>query len=225
METPPPPADAEAQAEQAHSAAEQALFIFLAISIVNGEPDEDSDLHVLRHVVIGLVKGILSASFGHTGSKQVGTFLPDPVTIANTVAPELLVQARDIRRAVQDPEHPVNRRQAAAALASSAYGRVADALAQVLSKPSTLLDRTRLKKVWLTRRDTKVRPLHRKLHGQSRLVKKDFWRWPATGQALGWPGDPRAPLDATAGCRCTCLLSWSPQVDIDKVVLPLPEEA
>lgn len=220
MEAPPPPSDAEQQAQQAHSAAEQAFLIFLAVSVVAGEPDEGSDLHILRGISVGLVKGILRASFGRSSGAVEG-MLPNPVVIANTVGPELLVQARDVRRAVQDKDTSFNRRNAASALASAAYGRVADVLAEYLSKPSTFLKRTRLKKVWITRRDARVRPLHRRLHGQSRLVKNDFWRWPATGERLGWPGDPRAPLNAIIGCRCVCLLTWSSETDVRKVVLPL----
>lgn len=221
VDAPPPPSDAEQQAEQTHSAAEQAFLIFLAVSVVTGEPSEEQDLHLLRGICLTLIRGIMRASFGPQGSADLASLLPDPAQLAHEVAPELLVAAREIRRAVQNPTDTTDRRSAASTLATLAYSRIAEALSRYLNKPSSLLKRNQLKKYWITRRDSRVRPLHRRLHGQSRGVKDDFWRWPDTGQVLGWPGDPRAPLSATAACRCFCLLTWSPKSDVDKVILPL----
>lgn len=56
-------------------------------------------------------------------------------------------------------------------------------------------------KVWISRGDNKVRLLHRQLHGEPVEIDEPFHTWP-TGQRLSFPGDPRAPLDATINCRC-----------------------
>ena len=90
------------------------------------------------------------------------------------------------------------RRQAANTLATR---HAAEAVIQI----GTEVDST-LRKVWISRGDSKVRPLHRKLHGQHAELNGDFWRWPASGRSLGFPGDPRAPLDQVINCRCILIL-------------------
>jgi hypothetical protein len=59
-----------------------------------------------------------------------------------------------------------------------------------------------LKKLWVSKQDDRVRPLHRRLEGQTRPLNDAFWRWPSTGQVLDYPGDRRAPLEQTVNCRC-----------------------
>jgi len=54
-------------------------------------------------------------------------------------------------------------------------------------------------KTWLTRKDDKVRDLHKLLHGKSVAVGEAF---NAGGVKLRFPGDPAAPANATIGCRC-----------------------
>jgi hypothetical protein len=61
-------------------------------------------------------------------------------------------------------------------------------------------------KVWISRGDAKVRLLHRQLHGKPVKIGDPFNKWP-TGQELGFPGDPRAPLDATINCRCLMFMA------------------
>lgn len=65
-------------------------------------------------------------------------------------------------------------------------------------------------KRWVSRHDDRVRPLHRQIDGESIEVGsgKDFWRWPETGQRLGFPGDPRAPLDTIINCRCKLIFHF-----------------
>lgn len=73
-------------------------------------------------------------------------------------------------------------------------------------------------KVWVSRGDTRVRPLHRRLHGKITEIGKPFHRWP-TGMSLGFPGDPSAPLDAIINCRC--LLAFTARkADIIDVMAP-----
>lgn len=59
--------------------------------------------------------------------------------------------------------------------------------------------------MWITRGDPKVRALHRDLHGRVRPPGTPFHTWP-DGQALNYPGDPTAPIDAWINCRCGLLL-------------------
>ncbi len=65
-----------------------------------------------------------------------------------------------------------------------------------------------VKKVWRTMRDEKVRPTHRRAHGQKRSTKKPFL---VGGYPMMYPGDLTAPVEETANCRC-----WV-EVDIQEV--------
>jgi hypothetical protein len=56
------------------------------------------------------------------------------------------------------------------------------------------------KKVWVSMDDSRVRPTHRALNGTSVPMDAAF-RSPS-GAKLRFPGDPRAPMDERAGCRC-----------------------
>jgi HK97 family phage portal protein len=54
-------------------------------------------------------------------------------------------------------------------------------------------------KTWVTRKDSDVRPEHKVLHGKT-LKLGDKYR--IGEDLLRFPGDPEAPISATAGCRC-----------------------
>lgn len=56
-----------------------------------------------------------------------------------------------------------------------------------------------VRKVWLSRRDAKVRTAHRTLHGKSVPLADEFR---VQGSALRFPGDPLAPPSLTMNCRC-----------------------
>lgn len=108
------------------------------------------------------------------------------------------------------PTQPVDRawaQQAARSLATQAAARaVEDAAAVVAPAAARAADDDTLgegwRKVWISRGDSRVRPLHRKLHGQPCDMDKAFWRWPIDGKQLRFPGDPLAPIGETANCRC-----------------------
>ncbi len=59
--------------------------------------------------------------------------------------------------------------------------------------------------MWISQGDPKVRTLHRRLHGRVRPAGTPFHTWP-DGESLSYPGDPKAPLDATINCRCALFL-------------------
>ena len=76
----------------------------------------------------------------------------------------------------------------------------------------------KLHRVWITRGDHRVRDSHRDLHGQSRAGTAPFKKFGS--QVLAFPGDPRAPLDETIGCRCVLAYSVGP---IGNAIGPFPE--
>lgn len=54
-------------------------------------------------------------------------------------------------------------------------------------------------KIWKSRHDDRVRPTHVELNGQSAPFNGHFI---VDGVPIRYPGDPKAPIDLTAGCRC-----------------------
>lgn len=144
---------------------------------------------------------------------------------------DLLEAVRRIRQSnasapPRDPGELSLPREGARTFATWAYGAVLDAVGESLPKPAWLATAAVLKKTWISQGDSRVRPLHRRLHGRTVTFGRPFWRWPVTGQELRFPGDPDAPLDAVLGCRCVCWLSWSKPKDlreaIENVQLPSP---
>jgi HK97 family phage portal protein len=80
--------------------------------------------------------------------------------------------------------------------------RIAEIEAQSAFNGGTYLaarDTGAIRKVWLTRRDDRVRPEHRILHGYTTDLDKPF---KAGGVELRYPGDPLAPANLSVGCRC-----------------------
>lgn len=63
-------------------------------------------------------------------------------------------------------------------------------------------------KRWLSQRDSRVRDTHQFSDGQERRLQKPF---NVGGFQLRFPGDPEAPVDETARCRCSML----PRENID----------
>lgn len=55
-------------------------------------------------------------------------------------------------------------------------------------------------KVWKTQRDNRVRDSHRTMQGQRRGLHEPFIT--GTGVRIAYPGDPTAPIEEWAACRC-----------------------
>lgn len=57
-----------------------------------------------------------------------------------------------------------------------------------------------LRKMWLSRRDQKVREHHIEADGQTRPISEPFI---VGGHRMQYPGDPDGPISEVANCRCT----------------------
>lgn len=55
-------------------------------------------------------------------------------------------------------------------------------------------------KVWKTQRDSRVRDSHRTMQGQRRDLREPFTT--GHGIRIAYPGDPTAPIEEWAQCRC-----------------------
>lgn len=101
-------------------------------------------------------------------------------------------------------------RAAANSLATQTFSSAMSTVAEKLDDPNTpMYSRNhRIKKVWISRDDDRVRGSHRKLHGRAHYLNTPFKSWGLTGQSLYFPGDARAPLDETINCRCFLWLTY-----------------
>lgn len=216
MRNPLPPSQRQAnEAQQARLAAEIAVLSLFVSSETGGGTGEDES-SALRSVEIASILAALSSAIVFTSfrsprdrSKSLLLVKPDHEKIVEDVLPSATDVFNDLLSSELDDE------QRAVVWATRAYSDTADAIADAVNRGdiqhvfsgSDLV----LKKVWISRSDRRVRPLHAKLHGRTIPTSEDFWRWPHTGQRLRWPGDKDAPLDSTIGCRCVSILTWSTQ--------------
>jgi hypothetical protein len=218
--TPPPPTQQQAdEAQQARYAAEVAVLALFLGARQSGseESSETSSLHSVRMatIIAILSAAIVVASFRdpRDRDRKLLEAGPDNDAITEEVLPEAEQVFRNLLSSELDDE------QRAIIWATWVYSQTADAIAEAVAGSSEgEFAGKKLKKVWISRSDGRVRELHRKLHGKTVSSSGDFWRWPATGQRLRWPGDPQAPLDATIGCRCVCLLTWASQDDVSSTI-------
>lgn len=105
-------------------------------------------------------------------------------------------------RIEEDEDTADARRSWTTSVGRTLSGRLASEASLALVKPVEEQLGTKLRKLWMSRADSRVRGSHRKLHGTTAALDKPFWRELGTGKVLGFPGDPRAPLEQTIGCRC-----------------------
>lgn len=238
---PPPPSDLEEQAGAVRHAAElAAVALFVSAAMDDDEPT-GADVAVVRSIFGNLVKGIATSALTSAGpapDRRRGELNSPLSTIVSTLAERLsaresseirylLDMVRRIRQSnrkapARDPGELSLAREAARNFATWAYGRALEAVAPAIMRPEWLSGTFSLKKTWITQHDTKVRPLHRRLHGKTVGWDKDFWRWPDNGMSLRFPGDPLAPLEATIGCRCLCWLSFSKADELVPMIRELP---
>lgn len=223
MRNPPPPSPQQAdEAQRARYVAEVAILaLFTATEVGGGEGDDDASMLQgvqIAAILTALSAAIVAASFRHPRARAQSflTANPDHEEISQAV----LSDAQKVFKELAESE--LVDEQKAVLWATWVYSKTADEIADAVNRgdvPHVFSDAgLELKKVWISRSDGRVRPLHAKLHGKTVPSSGDFWRWPHTGERLRWPGDMEAPLDATIGCRCVCLLSWASQDDVSSTI-------
>jgi len=229
VDSPPPPSQKAAdEAQQARHKAETAILgLFTAVKLGEGnsEGDDFSVLHEIKIAAIltALSVAVIFTSFRHPRdrAKSLLAEKPDHEKISESVLTDAQRVFKDLSASDLTDE------QKAVLWATWAYSRTADEIAEAINSGAIsheFADHGRkLKKVWISRSDGRVRPLHSKLHGRIVPTADDFWRWPHTGERLRWPGDRDAPAEATIGCRCVCLLSWSDQESVSKTIRKIVE--
>lgn len=209
-------ADDEEVEEQRDSMAEEALvMLFIAAVLMTDDDDPALEASVRswltrwgRRIAALYLAGVLARA----GQDATDTVVnPDDFEASDSVVGWVLSLVKRLRKAVREGMEPdadgrsITPEEAAHATANAAHGRLTEDVAA--TGMFDLPNGESIQKMWMSRLDNRVRPLHMRLTWQSRKLGEDFWRWPETGQVLAFPGDPRAPLDATANCRCFLILS------------------
>jgi len=222
------PLASEEEVEQARDTlAEEALVAFFAVQmLMDGDEGDGADLTMAieqwatrgaRRLwnLYAAGAAALGATFEQAGQELRTTFAPQDFTPSRATMTELTRAVKAMRRTLRSDQRAVQRGEAlgphltpevaANAAANEAHGLLSMDMAEALGDDA--MPGLKIMKTWTSRQDNRVRPLHVRLHGRTKPLGSDFWRWPQTGQVLAFPGDARAPLDAIAGCRCFLLLS------------------
>lgn len=226
MQTPPPPTQQQAEkAQQARHTAELAVagMFVSSDSGGGGGSNESSSLQMVK--ILGILSVLaaraISNSFESRGrDKSLLDVRPDAEAVAEAVLRDAHANFMSLKHSDLPEE------QKATLWATWAHSEVSNAIAEAvddnfLARPE--YQNKSLRKVWISRSDARVRPLHARLHGKVVATSDDFWRWPETGQRLRWPGDKSAPLEAVIGCRCIALLTWADQESVSRTIRKIVE--
>lgn len=225
------PTEAELEQEAARQKVDDQAEVVasLALAAALGGGDGGSSMLLawpaeLEKAVASLAKLVgLAAVVSLLRPTAGGSIAPDQVAaveeIQDSVAPivrrvveqDVVGAARQRQLAVRSGSKPPPDAETAARWAKmigrTAATRAAAEAAIEMAEPIQRLLETELRKLWVSRGDSRVRPLHRRLHGKTEKVGDPFWRELGTGAMLRYPGDPRAPIGQTANCRCALFLA------------------
>jgi hypothetical protein len=228
VQNPPPPSQQQAEeAQQARHSAEIAIrSLFTSHRGLGGAGQNETSS--IDGVKIALILATLSnaiTNISFRNPQNSGESLLRGSVPHDDVSKLLLSEAQITFDRLAASDFPND--QAAVLWSTWAYSRTADELARIINGGGVEHEFSEsgrvLRKVWISRSDRRVRQLHARLHGKTIPTTEDFWRWPHTNQRLRWPGDVEAPLDATAGCRCVCLLTWADQDGVSNTIRKIVE--
>lgn len=131
--------------------------------------------------------------------------------VRKIVEQDIVGPARQRQIAVQTSRDPAPSQETvkrwAEMIGRTAATRAAAEVAITMAEPIQDLLEMELRKMWVSRGDSRVRPLHRKLHAKTKKMGEPFWQELGTGRELRYPGDPRAPIGQVANCRCALFLA------------------
>jgi len=238
----PPPDEAQSRLEK-----RMAELAMLALVMAQNGEDDETDTRVLMRTARTVARLSVYAAIAYAtrdrGVKgQVDDVLARSTTDKKAIDDWVEQKTKDIADTVRGlaheaaqrmkpapgeseksgPEQNQERRDWVRSAADTLSTRTAgEAVLQLAGPLQTQLGQD-LKKVWISRGDNRVRELHRKLHGKTADLDKPFWRELGTGKQLGFPGDPRAPLDQTINCRCHLFLVRADQAPKAEEVLHIP---
>lgn len=235
------PQEDAAQAEQTRDRLEQAAIALFATYVVSQQMQGEEDGAELPRVDILRIRRLISETVGwylRELSRISGIDnqeLERDDVIVELLLPDVIKQVKSLREWVKnspprDPSELSLQRNAARALATTVFNSIGHTVTTNVRRAGPPFSEkvepayAPLRKIWITRKDSRVRKLHRKLHGTAKDMDADFFRWPATGQRLRFPGDPMAPLDATINCRCVLVMSAMDLKDVKAAFPPLPPE-
>lgn len=210
---PATPEQEQAVEDEGISAEEAALVLFVVVALHDSDEEEDRKLAKFTLRTFRRLFKVYGWLFSDGSITQVSAKdIPDATKKA------LKKSVKALKKSIG--EESITPEQAASFLGRQAFGLLTIDLATLIdSSDSSDLSsdssgssksnssKSRFTKTWVTRGDSRVRSLHVKLNGKTKKIDQDFWRWPTTGQTISYPGDPKAPIEATANCRCFLILN------------------
>jgi hypothetical protein len=98
---------------------------------------------------------------------------------------------------------PAERRAWARSVGTTLAARAASAAAIALAPAVSAHLDSIMRKLWVTRGDSRVRESHRLLHARTADIDSPFQ---APGVTMMYPGDPAAPIEEWINCRCGLML-------------------
>jgi hypothetical protein len=234
------PADAERAAQSRQELEQQAAVLYAAALArargAGGGKAVDAAASALATAAkLGAIGLIVAGISHHERAKQLAEDrlgIDEPPTPGDARALRLDAEAwaRDVVK--EERGTPLKDRPAAVASGDRAAELRARTIATRVAAERALatsehliselgLGKGALRSAWVSHGDTRVRELHRKLHGRTRRLGEPFYAWTGTGQKLRYPGDPEAPLDATMGCRCSLWFAWGAEAAaVERALMP-----
>jgi hypothetical protein len=191
---------------------ELAIKLGVAAAIVHGIRKHRKASRLAQAQLEAAITPSASSANAEAMAQEARTWAEDAVKIERAAPSN---EADDARRK-SDGAAELRARTVATREAAQRASAAADGLGEDMG-----IGKGALQKVWVSRGDSKVRELHRKLHGRVRPTGEPFYSWLATDQQLRFPGDPDAPLDATMGCRCVLWFAWGAEAGaVEKALTP-----
>lgn len=157
---------------------------------------------VLAPVLVGYLTRTTEDIFRATGQPLTPEVRKRVARVVQTVIDDSAAVASQVAAA-----HVADVRGAEPGQAAEAARTAAEGLARAVVVPGresarfqVATDLGAIYKVWRTRRDNRVRVTHGGLEGNRVPLNNSFVTF--EGDELRFPGDPLAPIRATANCRC-----------------------
>lgn len=114
---------------------------------------------------------------------------------------------RSTMRAALSEQYAVVAEHAATRIAWAENLQASEKIRYESSRVSSTRSELRIRKVWFTQGDSKVRAKHSKVNGQSRFVDHRGWggkpgKFSVGGEMLAHPRDPNGSAGNVINCRC-----------------------
>lgn len=224
----PPPEELERESTKLNTAVKALIALALAKQLASPSVPQGPDVDVLGKAAVVTALVFLMASRKYNVDLDVVYGPVGRAAHTQTLADTASKWSRDHSSTLGFLVPTVKKRRAweEAAAQSLTTSVMSQMLSDIADEMNTnVRPGRRVKKVWMTRGDHRVRHSHVRLHGSSHHLRTPFRAWPVTGQKMMYPGDKSAPLSETINCRCFMWLTRGTAQQIQQSVVenrPMP---